>query len=163
MLDNLNYLTFVVARDAESNVHVVQYNNPYPEELTKALEWQWATLLSHASLDLTDNKHSILKEVIQDLFDGIPRQDVCNFITALFEIWFRYGTNNYELLHGQLLGNPQLIITTPAVTDVPSENISVYYGIKTLENYEEFEKLIVRTGVQAALAANYNKLKFAKN
>lgn len=164
MLSNLKYITFVVARDASSKVHIVQYNNPYPEELTKALEQQWASLLSHASLDLTDGAHVLIKEVMEDLFGELSMKEVCDFITMLFEIWFRYGTEKYELLYTQLLKNPNVDVTSPKVTDVPTQYISLYYGVKNMENYEEFEKLMIRTGIQAALAANYDGgLKFVKN
>lgn len=163
MLSDMKYITFVVVRDVNHKVHIVQYNNPYPEELTKALASQGASLLSHASLDLTHKANLPLKEVIDDLFEALSMADVRNFITTLFAIWFTYGTEQYETIHTAFAKNPAAKIQVPAVTDVPVENMTVYYGVKTLENYEEFEKLIVRTGVQAALAANYNKFKFAKN
>lgn len=163
MLSDLQYLTFVVVRDANSKVHIVQYNNPYPEHLAQALQKQWAAILSHASLDLTHKDNLPLKEVIDDLFEALSMKDVCKFISTLFEVWFIYGTDKYEVLHTTFVTNPAAEIQLPAVTYVPVENMPVYYGVKNLENYEEFEKLIVRTGVQTALAANYDKLKFAKN
>ncbi len=163
MLSDLKYITFVVARDAESNVYIVQYNNPYPKELTKVLEQKWWMLLNDISINLHTPENAPVKKTIDDLLVTLYQQDVCNFITLLFEFWFRYGTKNYENLYSQFDRNADMIANIPEIIDIPAENMWVYYEAGKIASYKDFEKLMIRIGIQAALTANYGGLKFAKN